>query len=71
MSSDFAIELVTRLDGLENKNKDLENKLEELSKEPADEGINYSPQGNNVNSTVDLNGLSVNERAAYYINNLK
>ena len=71
MSSDFASELVTRLEGLENKNKDLENKLEELSKEPADEGINYSPQGNNVNSTVELNGLSSQERAAYYINNLK
>ena len=71
LSSDFASELVTRLEGLENKNKDLENKLEELSKEPADEGINYSPQGNNVNSTVELNGLSSQERAAYYINNLK
>ena len=71
MSSDFASELVTRLEGLENKNKDLENKIEELSKDPADEGINYSPQGNNVNSTVDLEKLSNQQRAAYYINNLK
>ena len=71
MEADLTGEVLTRLEGLENKNKDLENKIEELSKEPADEGINYSPQGNNVNSTVDLNGLSVNERAAYYINNLK
>ena len=62
MGVDFASELMTRLE-------ELESKIVELSKEPADEGINYSPQGNNVNSTVDLNGLSVNERAAYYINN--
>ena len=67
MEADLTGEVLTRLEGLENKNKDLENKIEELSKEPADEGINYSPQGNNVNSTVDLNGLSVTERAAYYI----
>ena len=62
LSADLANEIITRME-------ELESKIVDLSKEPADEGLKYSPEGSNTNSTVDLNGLSVNERAAYYINN--
>jgi hypothetical protein len=71
LSSDLASELVTRLEELETKNQDLEDKIVELSKEPATEGLEYNPEGNNFNSTVDLTKMSNQDRAAYYINNLK
>ena len=71
LSADLASELVTRLEELETKNQDLEDKIVELSKEPATEGLEYNPEGRNVNSTVDLTKMSNQDRAAYYINNLK
>lgn len=62
MSSDLIGELMTKIE-------DLESKIVELSKEPAEEGIKYNPEGTNLSSTIDLNKLSTRERAAYYINN--
>ena len=64
LSSDFASELMTRIE-------ELESKIVKLSKEPATEGINYNPEGANIDSTIDLTKLSTAERTAYYINNLK
>tara|TARA_R110002020_G_scaffold92899_1_gene224443 strand:- start:856 stop:1509 length:654 start_codon:yes stop_codon:yes gene_type:complete len=51
--------------------EDLKNKVTELNGEPATESINYNPEGQHFNSTIDLTKLSSTERAAYYINNLK
>jgi len=62
MSSDLIGELMTKIE-------DLESKIVELSKEPAEEGIKYNPEGTNLSATIDLNKLSTRERAAYYINN--
>lgn len=63
MSADEIIsELTTEME-------DLKSKITELSREPAEEGITYSPQGSNSTSTVNLSKLSTKERAAYYINN--
>ena len=64
LSSEFASELMTRIE-------ELESKIVKLSKEPATEGIEYNPEGANINSTIDLTKLSTAERTAYYINNLK
>jgi hypothetical protein len=64
LSSEFASELMTRIE-------ELESKIVKLSKEPATEGIEYNPEGANINSTIDLTKLSMEERTAYYINNLK
>ena len=60
LSADLVNEIITRME-------ELESKIVDLSKEPATEGLKYNPEGSNINSTVDLNSLSVNERAAYYI----
>ena len=49
--------------------EELKSKIVELSGEPAEEGITYSPEGKNVNTTIDLRKLSTKERVAYYINN--
>ena len=62
MSNEVIGELVTQIE-------ELKSKIVELSGEPADEGITYSPEGSNVNTTIDLKELSVDERTAYYINN--
>ena len=62
LSADLANEIITRME-------ELESKIVDLSKEPADEGLKYSPEGSNVNSTIDLKNLSISERTAYYINN--
>ena len=64
MSSEVISELMTEVE-------ELKNKITELSGEPATEGISYNPEGENFSSTVDLNKLSSQEKAAYYINNLK
>ena len=64
LTSDFASELMTRIE-------ELESKIVKLSKEPATEGINYNPEGANIDSTIDLTKLSTAESTAYYINNLK
>lgn len=64
MSADIIGELMTQVE-------DLNTKITELSEEPATEEIKYNPEGDNVNVTVDLTKLSAQERAAYYINNLK
>ena len=64
MSSEVIGDLMTQVE-------ELKSKIVELSGEPATEGINYNPEGSNFNSTVDLAKLSMEERTAYYINNLK
>tara|TARA_R100001463_G_scaffold15081_3_gene39441 strand:+ start:2757 stop:3395 length:639 start_codon:yes stop_codon:yes gene_type:complete len=63
MSVDVISELMTQVE-------ELNSKIVELSKEPATDSINYNPEGSNVNTTqMDLNKLSIGDRAAYYINN--
>jgi|TARA_R100000084_G_scaffold73873_1_gene33126 DNA-binding transcriptional MerR regulator len=63
MSSEIIGELTTQIE-------ELKSKIVELSGQPAEEGISYSPEGmKNANTTIDLRKLSTNERAAYYINN--
>ena len=62
MSNEVMGELMTQIE-------ELKGKIVELSGQPADEGITYSPEGTNVNTTVDLGKLSPMERTAYYINN--
>ena len=62
MSNEVIGELMTQIE-------ELKGKIVELSGQPADEGITYSPEGSNVNTTVDLGKLSPMERTAYYINN--
>ena len=47
MSNEVIGELVTQIE-------ELKSKIVELSGEPADEGITYSPEGSNVNTTIDL-----------------
>ena len=66
MSSEVISELMTQIE-------ELKSKIVELSGEPATEGISYNPEGQqfSATATVDLNKLSNEERAAYYINNLK
>ena len=62
MSKEVMGELMTQIE-------ELKGKIVDLSGQPADEGITYSPEGSNVNTTVDLAKLSPMERTAYYINN--
>ena len=62
MSKEVMGELMTQIE-------ELKGKIVELSGEPADEGITYSPEGSSVNTTMDLRKLSIDERTAYYINN--
>ena len=62
MSNEVIGELMTQIE-------ELKSKIVELSGEPATEGINYNPEGENFSATVDLKKLSSMERAAYYINN--
>ena len=63
MSSEVMGELMTQIE-------DLKGKIVELSSEPADEGITYSPEGTkNAKIKIDLSKLSARERTAYYINN--
>ena len=62
MSKEVMGELMTQIE-------ELKGKIVELSGQPADEGITYSPEGTNVNTTMDLGKLSPMERTAYYINN--
>ncbi len=62
MSAEVISELMTQVE-------ELKSKITELSGEPATEGINYNPEGEQFSATVDLNKLSVSERTAYYINN--
>ena len=62
MSKEVMGELMTQIE-------ELKGKIVELSGEPADEGITYSPEGTNATSSIDLRKLSIDERTAYYINN--
>ena len=63
MSSEVMGELMTQIE-------ELKGKIVELSGEPADKGITYSPEGmKNATSSIDLRKLSARERTAYYINN--
>ena len=64
MSAEVISELMTQVE-------ELKSKIVELSDEPATEGINYNPEGEQFSATVDLKKLSPSERTAYYINNLK
>ena len=62
-SEDIIGELTTEVE-------ELKNKIVELSNEPAEEGISYSPEGmRNATATIDLAKLSAKQRTAYYINN--
>ena len=62
MSNEVIGELMTQIE-------ELKSKIVELSGEPATEGINYNPEGEQFSATVDLAKLSPMERTAYYINN--
>ena len=62
MSAEVMSELMTQVE-------ELKSKIVELSGEPATDGITYNPEGENINSTIDLKELSIDERTAYYINN--
>ena len=62
MSSEVIGDLMSQIE-------ELKSKIVELSDEPATEGIKYNPEGDSLNSTIDLAKLSINERTAYYINN--
>ena len=62
MSKEVMGELMTQIE-------ELKGKIVELSGEPADEGITYSPEGTNTTASIDLRKLSIDERTAYYINN--
>ena len=62
MSKEVMGELMTQIE-------ELKGKIVELSGEPADEGISFSPEGTNATSSIDLRKLSIDERTAYYINN--
>ena len=62
MSNEVIGELMTQIE-------ELKSKITELSGEPATEGINYNPEGEQFSATVDLAKLSPMERTAYYINN--
>ena len=64
MSKEVMGELMTEVE-------ELKSKIVELSGDPATEGLKYNPEGDNFNSTMDLTKLSSQEKAAYYINNLK
>jgi hypothetical protein len=61
-SEDIIGELMTQVE-------ELNNKVVELSKEPATQELKYNPEGHNFGSTINLANLSTKERAAYYINN--
>jgi hypothetical protein len=62
MSNEVIGELMTQIE-------ELKSKIVELSGQPADEGITYSPEGSHSTATIDLAKLSPMERTAYYINN--
>ena len=64
MSSDLIGELMTKIE-------DLESKIVELSKEPAEEAIKYNPEGTKKVNKKPLINLSHHERVRELINNYK
>ena len=65
MSSELIGELTTQIE-------ELKNKIVELSGQPADEGIQHTPEGAaKTNLSIDVAKMSARERAAYYINSNK
>lgn len=64
MSSDLIGELMTKIE-------DLESKIVELSKEPAEDGIKYNPEGTKKVNKKPLISLSHHERVRELINNYK
>tara|TARA_Y100001972_G_scaffold79245_1_gene96257 strand:+ start:12618 stop:13205 length:588 start_codon:yes stop_codon:yes gene_type:complete len=62
MSSELIGELMTKIENLESK-------IVELSGAPAEEVIKYNPEGEAKQGKTDISKLSIQERAAYYINN--
>tara|TARA_R100001510_G_C7635974_1_gene194126 strand:+ start:582 stop:1184 length:603 start_codon:yes stop_codon:yes gene_type:complete len=64
MSSDLIGELMTKIE-------DLESKIVELSKEPAEDGIKYNPEGTKKVNKKSLISLSHHERVRELINNYK
>ena len=64
MSEDIVSELMTQVE-------DLTNKIVELSEAPAEDGITYNPEGNIEVTQTSLEKMSSQDRAVYYINNLK
>ena len=64
MSSELIGELMTKIE-------DLESKIVELSKEPAEDGIKYNPEGTKKVNKKPLINLSHHERVRELINNYK
>ena len=64
MSADVISELMTQVE-------ELNSKIVELSGAPATDSITYNPEGNLSVEKVDFTKLSSQQKAAYYINNLK
>ena len=64
MSVDVIEELMTQVE-------DLTNKVVELSGAPAEDSITYNPEGNIEVTKTSLEKMSSQDRAVYYINNLK
>ena len=65
MSSELIGELTTQIE-------ELKSKIVELSGQPAEEGIQHSPEGvAKTNLSIDIAKMSARERAAYYINSNK
>ena len=64
IQSDLIGELMTKIE-------DLESKIVELSKEPAEDGIKYNPEGTKKVNKKSLISLSHHERVRELINNYK
>jgi DNA-directed RNA polymerase specialized sigma subunit len=65
MSSELIGELTTQIE-------ELKSKIVELSGQPAEEGIQHSPEGvAKTNLSIDIAKMSARERASYYINSNK
>ena len=65
MSSELIGELTTQIE-------ELKSTIVELSGQPADEGIQHTPEGvAKTNLSIDVAKMSARERAAYYINSNK
>ena len=65
MSSELIGELTTQIE-------ELKSKIVELSGQPAEEGIQHTPEGvAKTNLSIDIAKMSARERASYYINSNK
>ena len=65
MSSELIGELTTQIE-------ELKSTIVELSGQPAEEGIQHTPEGvAKTNLSIDIAKMSARERASYYINSNK